>query len=171
MFSKVTFYSMHTTQTHINRSVPFLSKHFSQSFSPPHCIWQTVVNFISELQEQICQFQKEINSKIQEKKALEIPADSRFPVECPAESTESQDSNLGGACDKTSGMMSNLEVAPNGPDGNTATLEEASSDAEQKYYCGGESVGIARSHDLYCITVHSMCCVTVVCGILRFRCK
>nr|XP_004539467.1 liprin-beta-2 isoform X2 [Maylandia zebra] len=100
---------------------------------------ETVVNFISELQEQIYQFQKEINSKIQEKKALEIPNDSRLPVECPAESSESQDSNLGVPCDKTSGIVNKLEDTPNGADGNTTTLEEGSSDAEQKYYCGGES--------------------------------
>uniref|UniRef100_A0A8C2WDI9 PPFIA binding protein 2 n=1 Tax=Cyclopterus lumpus TaxID=8103 RepID=A0A8C2WDI9_CYCLU len=51
---------------------------------------ETVVNFISELQEQMCRFQKEINSKIQEKKALELemPADSSSPVVRPTESTK-----------------------------------------------------------------------------------
>lgn len=121
-----------------------------------HYIWQTVVNFISELQEQIYQFQKEINSKIQEKKALEIPNDSRLPVECPAESSESQDSNLGVPCDKTSGIVNKLEDTPNGADGNTTTLEEGSSDAEQKYYCGGESVGIAYLHDFCCCVQHAL---------------
>ncbi|XP_035806675.2 liprin-beta-2 isoform X2 [Amphiprion ocellaris] len=96
---------------------------------------ETVVNFISELQEQMCQFQKEINSKIQEKKALEIPADSRSPVACPTESTEGQGSNLG----VSSGGMHKLEEAPDGPDGNTHSPKEGSSDAEQQYHCGGES--------------------------------
>ncbi|XP_008295296.1 liprin-beta-2 isoform X2 [Stegastes partitus] len=93
---------------------------------------ETVVNFISELQEQMCQFQKEINSKIQEKKALEIPADSRSPTACPAESAEGQASNPG----VSSGAMHKLEEAP---DGNTHSPKEGSSDAEQQYHCGGES--------------------------------
>ncbi|XP_019109818.1 liprin-beta-2 isoform X2 [Larimichthys crocea] len=96
---------------------------------------ETVVNFISELQEQMCRFQKEINSKIQEKKALEIPADSS-PVVCPAESIEGQGSNPGPSGDRTSGVMYKLEETP---DGNTNILEEGSSDAEQQYHCGGES--------------------------------
>ncbi|TKS70054.1 Liprin-beta-2 Coiled-coil-like protein 1 [Collichthys lucidus] len=96
---------------------------------------ETVVNFISELQEQMCRFQKEINSKIQEKKALEIPADSS-PVVCPAESSEGQGSNPGPSGDRTSGLMYKLEETP---DGNTNILEEGSSDAEQQYHCGGES--------------------------------
>lgn len=123
-----------------------ISKRFSQFF-PPHCICQTVVNFISELQEQMCRFQKEINSKIQEKKALEVPADSNSPVACPTESTEGQASNPGPSCDRTSGVMHKLEEAPDGPDGNTHSLEEGSSDAEQQYHCGGESVGTAGPHD------------------------
>ncbi|KAM4592664.1 liprin-beta-2 isoform 5-T5 [Odontesthes bonariensis] len=101
---------------------------------------ETVVNFISELQEQMCQFQKEINSKIQEKKALEIPADSRFPMVCSTESTEGQGSNLGVSCERTSGGMHKLEEASDGPDGNTRSLREGSSDAEQRCHCGGESV-------------------------------
>ncbi|XP_041849525.1 liprin-beta-2 isoform X2 [Melanotaenia boesemani] len=101
---------------------------------------ETVVNFISELQEQMCQFQKEINSKIQEKKALENPADSRFPVVCPTESTEGQGSNHGVSCDRTSGGMNKLEEASDGPDGNTHSLREGSSDAEQRCHCGEESV-------------------------------
>ncbi|KAM9366580.1 liprin-beta-2 [Symphorus nematophorus] len=97
---------------------------------------ETVVNFISELQEQMCRFQKEINSKIQEKKALEIPADSSSPVACPTESTEGQGLNPGPSCDRTSGVTHKLEEAP---DGNTHSLEEGSSDAEQQYHTGGES--------------------------------
>ncbi|XP_070692335.1 liprin-beta-2 isoform X2 [Pempheris klunzingeri] len=100
---------------------------------------EIVVNFISELQEQMCRFQKEINSKIQEKKALEIPADSTSPVLCPTESTEGRGSNPGPSCDRTSGVTHKLEEAPDGSDVNTRTLEEGSSDAEQEYHCGGES--------------------------------
>ncbi|XP_047437361.1 liprin-beta-2 isoform X2 [Mugil cephalus] len=100
---------------------------------------ETVVNFISELQEQMCQFQKEINSKIQEKKALEGPADSRSPMACSAESTEGQASNPGMSCDRTSDAMRKQEETPNGPDGNTRSVEECSSDGEQQYHSGGES--------------------------------
>ncbi|XP_037605371.1 liprin-beta-2 isoform X3 [Sebastes umbrosus] len=96
---------------------------------------ETVVNFISELQEQMCRFQKEINSKIQEKKALEleIPADGSSPVACPTESTKGEGSNPGPSCDRTS------EEVPDGPDGDTHSLEESSSDAEQQYHCEEES--------------------------------
>ncbi|KAM8762918.1 liprin-beta-2 isoform 2-T2 [Acanthopagrus schlegelii] len=97
---------------------------------------ETVVNFISELQEQMCRFQEEINSKIQEKKALEIPADGSSPVACPAESAEGQGSNPGPSCDRTSGVTQRLEEAS---DGDTSSLEEGSSDEEQEYHCGGES--------------------------------
>lgn len=106
----------------------------------PDCVCQTVVNFISELQEQMCRFQKEINSKIQEKKALEIPVDSSSPVACPTEATEGQASNPGPPCDRTSGTKHKLEEAP---EGNTHSLEEGSPDAEQQHNCGGESVGTA----------------------------
>ncbi|XP_068171697.1 liprin-beta-2 isoform X2 [Antennarius striatus] len=97
---------------------------------------ETVVNFISELQEQMCRFQKEINSKIQEKKAMESPADSSSPVVCPTESAEGQASNFGPSCDRTSGAMNKVEEAAGG---NTHILEEGSSDADQQYHCGGES--------------------------------
>ncbi|XP_071344334.1 liprin-beta-2 isoform X4 [Trachinotus anak] len=100
---------------------------------------ETVVNFISELQEQMCRFQKEINSKIQEKKALEIPADSNPCVVCHTEPTEGKGSNPGPSCDRTSGVMHKLEEAPDATDGNTHSLEEGSSDAEQQYHCRGES--------------------------------
>ncbi|XP_018523549.1 liprin-beta-2 isoform X1 [Lates calcarifer] len=101
---------------------------------------ETVVNFISELQEQMCRFQKEINSKIQEKKASEMPSDSSSSAVCPAEPTGGKGSNPGPPCDRTSRVMHELEEAPDGPDGNTHSLEElGSSDAEQQYHCGGES--------------------------------
>ncbi|XP_067343285.1 liprin-beta-2 isoform X3 [Channa argus] len=99
---------------------------------------ETVVNFISELQEQMCRFQKEINSKIQEKKALESPVDSTSPVACPADSCEGQGSNPGPPCDGTSGVMCTQEEAPDGRDGSTHIMEEGSSEAEQNL-CGGES--------------------------------
>ncbi|XP_042358950.1 liprin-beta-2 isoform X2 [Plectropomus leopardus] len=101
---------------------------------------ETVVNFISELQEQMCRFQKEINTKIQEKKALEIPADGSSPVACPTESTEGEGSNPGPSCDRSSGVTHKLEEVPNGPDGNTCGLEEGSSDAEHQNHFGEESV-------------------------------
>lgn len=141
-------------------------QHFSQ-FLISCCVCQTVVNFISELQEQMCQFQKEINSKIQEKKALESPADSRSPMACPAESTEGQGSNLGVSCDRTSDAMCKQEETPNGPDGNARSLEECSTDGEQQYHSGGESVGAACLH-----VVYSMGCFSLVCVILQFSlCK
>ncbi|KAK5935174.1 hypothetical protein CgunFtcFv8_020559 [Champsocephalus gunnari] len=98
---------------------------------------ETVVNFISELQEQMCRFQEEINSKIQEKKALEIPSESSSPVACPTESTGGEGSNPGTSCDRISEGMNKLEEAPDGPDGKTHTLEEGSSG--QLNYCGEES--------------------------------
>ncbi|KAM9764927.1 liprin-beta-2 isoform 2-T2 [Menidia menidia] len=101
---------------------------------------ETVVNFISELQEQMCQFQKEINSKIQEKRALETPTDSRFPVACPPDTSEGQRSSLGVSCERTSGGMHKLEEASDGSDGNTHSLREGSSDEEKRCHCGGESV-------------------------------
>ncbi|XP_014892639.1 liprin-beta-2-like isoform X3 [Poecilia latipinna] len=98
---------------------------------------ETVVNFISELQEQMCQFQKEINSKILEKKALEISTDSRFPVVGPTESPEGRGKNFTVSCDGPSGCMQKLEETPDRPLGN---LGEGSSDAEQLCHCGGERV-------------------------------
>ncbi|XP_028331466.1 liprin-beta-2 isoform X2 [Gouania willdenowi] len=98
---------------------------------------ETVVNFISELQEQMCQFQKEINNKIQEKKALESPADGRCLTALPAESTQGDDSDLKVSCDRSSGGTSRLQVVSDGPDGSTRCLEEGSSEAEQHH--GGEN--------------------------------
>ncbi|XP_041639970.1 liprin-beta-2 isoform X2 [Cheilinus undulatus] len=103
---------------------------------------ETVVNFISELQEQMCRFQKEINSKIQEKKALEIPADSSS--QCPSEPSDNQGSDSRPSCNTTSGAVQQQEEAVEGPDGSTHSLEEADgSDAEQEYQSGGES-GLVR---------------------------
>ncbi|XP_056268512.1 liprin-beta-2 isoform X2 [Pseudoliparis swirei] len=96
---------------------------------------ETVVNFISELQEQMCRFQKEINSKIQEKKALELetPADSSSPAARPTESAQGAGSNPRPSCARTS------EEVPEGPDGNTHSLEEGSSDADRQDDCGEET--------------------------------
>uniref|UniRef100_A0A667XPK9 Liprin-beta-1/2 coiled-coil domain-containing protein n=1 Tax=Myripristis murdjan TaxID=586833 RepID=A0A667XPK9_9TELE len=108
---------------------------------------ETVVNFISELQEQMCKFQKEINNKIQEKKALEIQADSSSQEACPAWSTEAQSSNQGLSCDSTPEVMHKLEKPSGRPDGNTCSLRESSSDAgQQQCHCGTESVGSACLH-------------------------
>ncbi|XP_047219518.1 liprin-beta-2 isoform X4 [Girardinichthys multiradiatus] len=98
---------------------------------------QSVVNFISELQEQMCQFQKEINSKIQEKKPLEISTDSKFSVLCLTESAAGRGKNIMVSCDGPSGGMHKKEGTPDRPLGN---LREGSSDAEQRCHCGGESV-------------------------------
>ncbi|KAM3876743.1 liprin-beta-2 [Diretmus argenteus] len=100
---------------------------------------ESVVNFISELQEQMCRFQKEINSKIQEKKAWEIQADGSSQEACHTGSTEAQSSNLGLSCDRAPEVMHELEEAPDRPDGNTHSLGESSSDAEQQCHCGTES--------------------------------
>ncbi|MED6243940.1 hypothetical protein ATANTOWER_030697 [Ataeniobius toweri] len=85
----------------------------------------------------MCQFQKEINSKIQEKKPLEISTDSRFSVVCLAESAAGRGKNIMVSCDGPSGGMHKKEGTPDRPLGN---LREGSSDAEQRCHCGGESV-------------------------------
>ncbi|XP_038162667.1 liprin-beta-2 isoform X3 [Cyprinodon tularosa] len=97
---------------------------------------ETVVNFISELQEQMCQFQKEINSKIQEKKPSEILTDSRFPAVC-SESAISRGKNLPTCYDGPSGGMHRTDGAPDRPLGSP---REGSSDAEQPCHCGEERV-------------------------------
>lgn len=96
----------------------------------------------------MCRFQKEINSKIQEKKTLETSADRNSPVASSPELTESQGPNPRVSCDRTSGGTHRLEEAPGGPDGITYSLEEGSSDAEQECHCGEESVGTACRRDL-----------------------
>uniref|UniRef100_A0A3Q3N1J7 PPFIA binding protein 2a n=1 Tax=Mastacembelus armatus TaxID=205130 RepID=A0A3Q3N1J7_9TELE len=99
---------------------------------------ETVVNFISELQEQMCRFQKEINSKIQEKKALETLADNSSTVAYSTESNEVQGSNTGQSCDRTTGVHK-LEEAADGPDGDIHSPKEDNSEAEKQDYCGGDS--------------------------------
>ena len=102
----------------------------------------------------MCRFQEEINSKIQEKKALEIPSESSSPVACPAESTGGEGSHPGTSCDRISEGMNKLEEAPDGPDGNTHTLEEGSSG--QLNHCGEESVGTACLHGFLCCVQHGL---------------
>ncbi|XP_061622035.1 liprin-beta-2 isoform X3 [Phyllopteryx taeniolatus] len=94
---------------------------------------ESVVNFISELQEQMCRFQKEINSKIQEKKASENPADSGSPAPCPAPSTSPEDSHADPSCNTAAEVKPKLEEEA--ADG----VDESSSDAEQLRHNGGES--------------------------------
>ncbi|XP_061736737.1 liprin-beta-2 isoform X3 [Nerophis ophidion] len=95
---------------------------------------ESVVNFISELQEQMCRFQKEINSKIQEKKASEIPADSGTPAPCPATSRSPEDSHASHSCNAATEVKTKLEEEKPA-DG----LDENSPDAEQLRCDGGES--------------------------------
>ncbi|XP_057708622.1 liprin-beta-2 isoform X1 [Corythoichthys intestinalis] len=72
---------------------------------------ESVVNFISELQEQMCRFQKEINSKIQEKKASENPADGGSPTPCPTHSTSPEDSHADPSCNSAAeGLVRELKI-------------------------------------------------------------
>lgn len=101
----------------------------------------------------MCQFQKEINSKIQEKKALEISADNRIPVVGPTESPEGRGKNFTVSCDGPLGCMQKLEETPDRPLGN---LGEGSSEAEQLCHCGGERVGIVHLHGFQCCAQHGL---------------
>lgn len=120
-------------------------------FPFPLCMCQSVVNFISELQEQMCRFQKEINSRIQEKMALEAPGDRSSQVVFlhPAGSTKAQSSNLRLSCDRSPEVMHKLEEVPDTADANTNILGESSPDTQQQCYCGSQSVGTACLHDLW----------------------
>ncbi|XP_056881222.1 liprin-beta-2 isoform X2 [Takifugu flavidus] len=73
---------------------------------------ESVVNFISELQEQMCRFQKEINSKIREKKALQTLADGSLDHELPTEAGEGQASHAGTSCDGTREPVHGREEGP-----------------------------------------------------------
>lgn len=100
----------------------------------------------------MCRFQKEINSKIQEKKASENPADSRSPAPCSAPSTSPEDANP--SC------YTAAEVKPKLEEEATDGVDESSSDAEQLPH-GGESVrtGLCMTCDI----VHGMLCLTLKC--------
>lgn len=92
-----------------------------------------MVNFISELQEQMCRFQKEINSKIREKKALQTLADGSLDHELPTEAGEGQASHAGTSCDGTREPVHGREEGPV-----EKGWREDSSEAEQQ----DDSVGV-----------------------------
>lgn len=91
----------------------------------------------------MCQFQKEINSKIQEKKALEFPTDSRFPMTFTSKPNEGQDKRPGLSWEGLSEGTHKLEEDDR-PVADTHSLTEASS--EPRCHCQGESVGIVCLH-------------------------
>lgn len=87
----------------------------------------------------MCRFQKEINSKIREKKALETQADGSLACEPPAEAGEAvRISHTGTSCDRTEGPMIGPEE---GPEENG--LREGGSEAELRDDCGRDRVGAA----------------------------
>lgn len=103
-----------------------------------------MVNFISELQEQMCRFQKEINSKIREKKALQTLADGSLDHQLPTEAGGGQASHAGTPCDATRGPVHGREEGPE-----EKGWREDSSEAEQQDDCGRDSVGAACWRDLW----------------------
>lgn len=56
---------------------------------------QSVVNLISELQEQMCRIQQELSSKIQEKKAAEILEDEDSDSDTSVEETSVEEQSSG----------------------------------------------------------------------------
>ncbi|XP_066556558.1 liprin-beta-2b isoform X4 [Amia ocellicauda] len=89
-----------------------------------------VVNLISELQEQMCKFQQEINTRIQEKKALESNADTKAK-----EPHQSTDTSLGSSntedcccCRGENGLLQELRLLKNKVD----ELEGEKSQYERK---------------------------------------
>ncbi|XP_055010917.1 liprin-beta-2 isoform X1 [Boleophthalmus pectinirostris] len=91
---------------------------------------ESVVNFISELQEQMCRFQKEINNKIQEKKAQEFPVSSS-----PEALPEGQSPHMGPSRDRTPGQRRR----PEGPRRAQAPVGQGSPLMQQQCHCGGQS--------------------------------
>lgn len=95
----------------------------------------------------MCRFQKEISSKIREKKALESPPDSSSALESPpdgsaalespAEASEGQTSRPSPSCDGTPGVIHKLKRTPDGK------MREGSLKEEKQDNHGGESVGTA----------------------------
>ncbi|XP_045069566.1 liprin-beta-2-like isoform X3 [Coregonus clupeaformis] len=101
---------------------------------------ESVVNLISELQEQMCRFQQEINSRIQERtgQADSSPQEARDTV-----SMEAQNPDQGLACDGSPEEVhdSGLEVPPDRPDVIPFPgVEKSSSTSEEQCCCGGEGV-------------------------------
>ncbi|CAL9701770.1 unnamed protein product [Knipowitschia caucasica] len=91
---------------------------------------ESVVNFISELQEQMCRFQTEINNKIQEKKAQEFPARSS-----PEASAEGQSPHMGPSRDRTSGQRHRAL----GERRTAVTVGQSSPLTLPHCHCGGQS--------------------------------
>lgn len=85
----------------------------------------------------MCRFQKEISSKIREKKALESPPDGSSALESPAEASEGQTSRPSPSCDGAPGVIHKLKRTPDGK------MREGSLKEEQQHNRGGESVGAA----------------------------
>lgn len=85
----------------------------------------------------MCRFQKEINSKIREKKALETEAEGSLDCRLPAEVGDGPIPHSGASCDGTRWPMLRPEEGPveNG-------LREGSSEVERQD-CGRDSVGTA----------------------------
>ncbi|XP_029495298.2 liprin-beta-2-like isoform X1 [Oncorhynchus nerka] len=98
---------------------------------------ESVVNLISELQEQMCRFQQEINCRIREKTGQ---ADSSLQKACDTWSTDAQNPDQGLACDGSpeevhdSGLEEPPDVIP------FSGVENSSSTSEEQCCCGSESV-------------------------------
>ncbi|KAM9545004.1 liprin-beta-2 isoform 9-T9 [Salvelinus alpinus] len=98
---------------------------------------ESVVNLISELQEQMCRFQQEINCRIREKTGQ---ADSSLQKACDTGSTDAQNPDQGLACDggpeevHDSGLEEPPDVIP------FSGVENSSSTSEEQCCCGRESV-------------------------------
>ncbi|XP_072320653.1 liprin-beta-2 isoform X2 [Eucyclogobius newberryi] len=91
---------------------------------------ESVVNFISELQEQMCRFQKEINNKIQEKKAQEFPVSSS-----PEGPGVGQSPHMGPSRERTPGQRRRSE----GERRSHAPVGQGSPLMQQQCHCGGQS--------------------------------
>ncbi|XP_036390462.1 liprin-beta-2b isoform X1 [Megalops cyprinoides] len=91
---------------------------------------ECVVNLISELQEQMCKFQQEISTRIQEKKALEKQADasSLEPHESPDAGLGSSDTEDCYRCREDNGLLQELRLLKNKVD----ELEGEKSQYERK---------------------------------------
>ncbi|XP_038855673.1 liprin-beta-2-like [Salvelinus namaycush] len=98
---------------------------------------ESVVNLISELQEQMCRFQQEINCRIREKTGQ---ADSSLQKACDTGSTDAQNPDQGLACDGSPEEVhdSGLEEPPDVI--LFSGVENSSSTSEEQCCCGRESV-------------------------------
>uniref|UniRef100_A0A673YAX4 PPFIA binding protein 2 n=1 Tax=Salmo trutta TaxID=8032 RepID=A0A673YAX4_SALTR len=98
---------------------------------------ESVVNLISELQEQMCRFQQEINCRIREKTGQ---ADNSLQKACDTGSTDAQNPDHGLTCDGSPEEVhdSGLEEPP---DVITFSGMDNSSSTEEQCCCGRGSVG------------------------------